>query len=278
MTPAMLAGDFTVIASTTCQKTAIVLSDPAGDWVGNKIAPSLMDPIALKIAKLLPQGNPDQLAAAFSTILPAQTSVSLSDPRSRSTTRSRSQKQSAFVRYQLSNNYTPFFFDATDPLFTGGTVESGQQHPGHGHRAHLHHQRQPLSAVLISPANRSLNPRFTPPFQTPAAFEDSHHRLCSGFSEYDRHWAALISGRNPGYFNTLDYSGSEDLTLIKGKHQIAFGASYIRAYMHAQNVRGVNGNLNFTGQYSNAAGTTGLGYSDFVTGQLNAFGQGLAVL
>ncbi len=38
--------------------------------------------------------------------------------------------------------------------------------------------------------------------------------------------------------------------------------------MHAQNVRGVNGNLNFTGQYSNAAGTTGLGYADFVTGQL----------
>ena len=44
--------------------------------------------------------------------------------------------------------------------------------------------------------------------------------------------------------------------------------------MHAQNTRGVNGNLNFTGQYSTVGGTTGLGYADFVTGQLSAFGQG----
>ena len=52
------------------------------------------------------------------------------------------------------------------------------------------------------------------------------------------------------------------------------GAQYIRAYMHAQNTRGVNGNLNFTGQYSTVGGTSGLGYADFVTGQLSAFGQG----
>lgn len=44
--------------------------------------------------------------------------------------------------------------------------------------------------------------------------------------------------------------------------------------MHAQNTRGVNGNLNFTGQYPTVGGTTGLGYADFVTGQLSAFGQG----
>ena len=61
---------------------------------------------------------------------------------------------------------------------------------------------------------------------------------------------------NPGYFNTLDYSGSEDLTIIKGKHQTQVGAQYIRAYMHAQNTRGVNGNLNFTGQYSTVGGTS----------------------
>ena len=44
--------------------------------------------------------------------------------------------------------------------------------------------------------------------------------------------------------------------------------------MHAQNTRGVNGNLNFTGQYSTVGGTSGLGFADFVTGQLSAFGQG----
>jgi len=72
----------------------------------------------------------------------------------------------------------------------------------------------------------------------------------------------------------MNLSVTENLTIIKGKHQTQIGAQYIRAVMHAQNTRGVNGNLNFTGQYSTVGGTTGLGYADFVTGQLNAFGQG----
>ena len=33
----------------------------------------------------------------------------------------------------------------------------------------------------------------------------------------------------------------------------------------------MNGNLNFTGQYSTVGGTTGLGYADFVTGQLSVW-------
>src|SRR5262249_31669855 len=67
---------------------------------------------------------------------------------------------------------------------------------------------------------------------------------------------------------------SEDLTYVHGKHQLQVGAQYMRSYMHAQNNRGVNGNLNFTGQYSTVGGTTGLGYADFVTGRLNNYGQG----
>ena len=30
---------------------------------------------------------------------------------------------------------------------------------------------------------------------------------------------------NPGYFNTLTYSGAEDMTLLRGRHQIQFGAA-----------------------------------------------------
>ncbi len=44
------------------------------------------------------------------------------------------------------------------------------------------------------------------------------------------------------------------------------------AHMHAQNTRGVNGNLSFTGQFSNSTNTFGIigeGYADFLTGQMN---------
>ena len=269
MTPAMLSGDFTVIASTACQKTAITLSDANGDWVGNKIAPSRMDPLAMGVAKLLPTDGQvngcglftyQQGLNARTYQVPVKVDYIVSA------------RQSAFVRYQLSNYYTPVQYDPADPLFTeGGTGQSNNiQSTVVGDSFTFNPNL--VSSTHIG-ANRSLNPRFTVPFKSPIDLgipitnfvpASLNMSVTGGFN----------IGQNPGYFNTLTYTGSEDLTYIHGKHQVQFGGSYIRAYMHAQNVRGVNGNLNFTGQYSNAAGTTGLGYADFVTGQLNAFGQG----
>ena len=271
MTPEMLAGDFTIIASTACQAKAITLSDAAGDWTANKIALSRMDPIAMKIAKLLPKESINSCGLVnYSTganqrqyQIPVKVDYVINE------------KQSAYVRYMLSNNYTPLFYDPNNPLLTGSATGQSNniQSTVVGHT-------WTYSPTLIFSshiaANRSLNPRFIPPFKTPSDFgipitpiipNQMNISVTGGFS--------LAGGAsNPGYFNTLTYSGSEDVNMIRGKHQITFGASYIRAYMHAQNTRGVNGNLNFTGQYSNAAGTTGLGYADFVTGQTNAFGQG----
>jgi hypothetical protein len=271
MTPEMLAGDFTIIASTQCQTKAITLSDAAGDWVGNKIALSRMDPIAMKIAALLPKQAINSCGLVnYSTganqrqyQIPAKVDYVIN------------QKQTMFVRYMLSNNYTPLFYDPQNPLLTGSTT--GQSNNIQSTViGHTYSFSPTLIASSHLSANRSLNPRFIPAFKTPADFgipitaiipAQMNLSVTGGFS--------LGGGTsNPGYFNTLTYSGSEDFNLVRGKHQIQFGASYIRAYMHAQNTRGVNGNLNFTGQYSNAAGTTGLGYADFVTGQTNAFGQG----
>lgn len=269
MTPAMMTGDFSVIASTQCQTKAITLAAP---FVGNVIPQSQMDPIAMKIAKLLPQtGQLTQCGLInYSTganqrqyQIPVKVDYIFS------------QKHSAFVRYMLSNNYTPVFYDPNNPLFTGS--QTGQFNNINSTTVG---DTYTITPTLISSshigANRSLNPRFIPPFHTPAYFgipvtafipNQLNMSVTGGFS--------LAGGAsNPGYFNTLEYTGSQDFTWVKGKHQIGFGAQYIRAYMHAQNTRNVNGGLNFTGQYSTVGGTTGLGYADFVTGQLNAYTQG----
>ena len=57
MTPAMLQGDFSVIASTQCQTKPITLAAP---FVNNVIPANLMNPIAMKIAKLLPTDQLNQ--------------------------------------------------------------------------------------------------------------------------------------------------------------------------------------------------------------------------
>jgi hypothetical protein len=266
MTPEMLTGDFRVIASTLCQTRAITLAAP---FVGNVLPASLIDPIAQKIAKFLPTTNQFDACGHFNYAtganqrqyqIPVKVDYTLSA------------RQTVFARYMLSNNYTPLQFDASDPLFTeGGTGQENNIH------SVVVGDTFTITPTVVSiahiAANRGYNPRFTPQFQSPIELgipitnfvpHSLNMTVTNGFN----------LGQNPGYFNTLDYSGSEDLSIVRGKHQLQLGAQYIRAYMHAQNVRGVNGNLNFTGQYSTVGGTTGLGYADFFTGRLNNFGQG----
>ena len=269
MTPDMLAGNFQVIASTQCQTKPITLAAP---FVNNIIPVSLMDPIAMKIAKLLPTANEVNQCGLINYAaggnqrqyqIPAKVDYNFSP------------KHSVFVRYMLSNNYTPLFYDPSNPLFTGSTT--GQEN---NIQSVVIGDTYVISPSVVSSShiavNRGYNPRFIPAFKTPADFGIPISSFIPAQMNLSVTNGVTLAGgtSNPGYFNTLDYSGSEDLTIIRGKHQTQIGAQYIRAYMHAENTRGVNGNLNFTGQYSTVGGTSGLGYADFVTGQLSAFGQG----
>jgi len=269
MTPAMLAGDFSVIASTQCQIKPITLAAP---FVNNVLPVSLIDPIAAKIAKLLPTGGQlDQCGLInFATggnqqqyQVPVKVDYTLNA------------KHSMFARYMLSNNDTPLFYDAANPLFTGSTT--GQTNTIHSAvlgDTYLVSQKV-VSSTHIS-MNRGISPRFIPSFKTPSDFGIPLTSFIPAQMNLAVTNGVTLAGgaSNPGYFNTLDYSANEDMTIVWGKHQTAVGGQYIRAYMHALNTRGVNGNLNFTGQFSTVGGTTGLGYADFVTGQLSAFGQG----
>ncbi len=280
MTPAMLAGDFTAVASTQygCQTTTnVTIQNAAGNWVGNTISPSLMNPIALKIAKYLPPSsdlvNPcgEFFYASGANDRQYQIPVKVDYIIS--------QKNSAFVRYQLSNNLTPTYVDPTDLLFTGATT--GQYNNIQSTVIGDNYTIKPtfFSSTHLE-ANRSLNTRFIYDFAVPSQFGipvtaqipgETTMSVSNGFT------TGGSGAANPGYFNTLTYSAAQDFTLVKGKHQLQFGVQFIRAYMHAQNTRGVNGNLSFTGQFSNATATTGIlgeGYADFITGQMNGMTQG----
>ena len=279
MTPAMLTGDFTAIASTAsgCQSTNQTIQNAAGYWVGNKLAPSLMSPIALQLAKYLPPSSAQINACGLFYYASGANDRQYQLPVKVDYTISA--KQSAFVRYQLSNNYTPAYVDPTDLLFTGATI------------AQLNNIQTTVIAdnYTISPtlfstthieANRSLSTRTIYNFAVPSQFGipitaqipgETTVSVTNGFT------TGGAGAANPGYFNTLTYQGAQDFTWVKGKHQLQFGAQYIRAYMHAQNTRGVNGSLTFTGQFSSPTATSGVlgeGYADFLTGQMNGFSQG----
>jgi Carboxypeptidase regulatory-like domain/TonB dependent receptor len=269
MTPAMMAGDFRTIASTACQPKAITLAAP---FVGNVIPVSQMDPIAMKLAKLLPTSNLQNDCGLFTYATGANQNQYQFPVKVDYTA---SAKNSLFARYMLSNNDTPIQWDPTNPLFTGSVT--GQTNTIHSVVLGDTYVVNPsiVTSTHIG-ADRGFNPRFLPAFHTPGDYGIPITPFVPAMMTLSITGGPSLAGgaSNPGYFNTLVYSGNEDVTIIRGKHQIQVGAQYMRAYQHAQNTRGVNGNLAFTGQYATVGGTTGLGYADFVTGQLNAFGQG----
>ena len=136
---------------------------------------SLMDPIAMKIAKLLPTTG--QLNACglinYATggnqrqyQIPVKVDYTFNA------------KHSMFVRYMLSNNYTPLFYDPTNPLFTGSTT--GQSNNIQSMVIGDTYRDQPDAGQQL--AHRD-EPQRQPPvhsrFQDSRRFRDSHQLLSS---------------------------------------------------------------------------------------------------
>jgi hypothetical protein len=69
------------------------------------------------------------------------------------------------------------------------------------------------------------------------------------------------------YFNSNTWSFADDLSLIRGRHQVAFGADLIRTQLNANNNYNRDGQFTFNGQF------TGLALADFMLGLQNSFDQ-----
>jgi hypothetical protein len=76
------------------------------------------------------------------------------------------------------------------------------------------------------------------------------------------------TGANPtAKFPRTDYSYTDDLRWVHGKHSFAFGGIYEKDSLNMVNVLGLPGTFSFSGD------TTGSALVDFMTGRLRTFGQ-----
>jgi hypothetical protein len=69
------------------------------------------------------------------------------------------------------------------------------------------------------------------------------------------------------YFNVNSYQIADDVDLIRGKHQIAFGVDYFRKQLNSVIQQQINGVPTFNGQFTNDA------LADFVLGLLSSWQQ-----
>jgi hypothetical protein len=275
-TPQMVAGDWTGITSPACNGgRQITLKGP---FVNDQISPSAYSPVALSILKYLPVPTNPCGQVPFSIKPTTNEDVSLAKVDYQI-----SERNSLFGRYEMAHLVDPPGY-VPGNLLTTGTATSGSyttypvvndwrtQSFALGDTYLISpNMVSSLRATLLRPTNfrgypsKEVTPEqvgiagmWQPPDLTNRTLDVS---VSGGFS------FGGAGGNVPGVTNATAFQASEDLSWVKGAHQIGFGVNYIHSLLNASGYTMTNGAFAFT------AANTGLGLGDFMLGDVNTLTQ-----
>ena len=260
-TPAMLAGDFTQVASAACNTRGnIALTAP---FVNNRVDPALFSPAARRIAERLPAAT-DPCGR-----------VGVTNPRSIDELQAigrvdlqLSQGQSIFGRYMA----TTYKFEP--PYAESGNILSTTL----GGRDNLA-QSLALGDTMVLTNTMVNNLRFafnrTAVHRTHVDFFGPNDIGVNSYSYLDDYMLLTVTGgfnlgggtENDAIFHTNSYTIGDDVTMIRGGHQYGFGASV--AFWDSLS----RANVRSPGTYAFDGGATGLGLADFMLGRPFTFIQ-----
>lgn len=263
-TAAMLAGDFTTFASAACQGNAVKLSAP---FVNNKIDPSLFSKAALSFLEHVPVSTDPCGAVNYG--------ISQNSHENQIIGRvdfNYSSRQTMFLRYFIGRYVLPVGAGESANVLEANQVAQRDQ-------------SQSVSFgdnYVISPDTdnvfnlsliRTYAYRTIPPYPDPAALGIPVYSPIPDFmglsvSGTGNGFSLGAGGTNPGWFNSTAPQISDDLTLLRGSHQIQLGVSWKHSIMNTVNNRPTNGAFSFNGTF------TGAGLGDFLLGDLSSFLQG----
>ena len=267
-TAAALAGDFSVLDSAACQsRGARTITDPTnGQPLPNKqISPARFDPASLALAKYLPTNS--DACGKVSYGIPVQSNESQYISRVDWIVNS---KHSLYGRYFLDNYKLAAFFDPHNILVTSTS--------GNGERAQTFvlGETYTVSPTTVNSVHLTFGRR-----------RDDRGPNANGVNTKSLGIANLYQGtgnfmqiavNNGGFavgcgtcalgsFNVTSFQAAEDMDILFGKHQIAFGANFLRTRNTQNNHYQDNGSFTFDGRYSNDS------LLDFLAGKLNSFSQ-----
>jgi hypothetical protein len=282
-TPANLLGDFSVTDGAGCQASgkAIQLLNPqTGDPLPNdQISPSYFSAPSIALEKYLP-ATTDPCGLVFYSI-PSQQVENEFIGRVDWTI---NQKHSLYGRYFLDGYTSPAFFSPTNVLITtqSGNVERaqsltlGETYIINSHFVNSFHATGSRRRDDRGAADQGIGPS-TLGIDSYAPLNNFLElTVTNKFSTYCGTCAQAA-------FNVNTFSFSDDVNMLLGKHQLAFGGEYVRSQLNINNLYETNGDFTMTGVYSQKgpAGTSkgGTGADanlDFLTGALNTYQQSKA--
>ena len=266
-TPAMLAGDFTTIASAQCRAQGNLALPAALGFVNNRIDPALLSPAAVRIAKLLPTtADPCGQITYSRTTKPRE-----SQPIARVDWQVNPSHQ-IFTRYQLSTT----FWDPALKNTPENILAAGGGGAGAGGRDNTQHSLAVGDTWIVSnnvvnnvrvAINRTSIVRTHADMFGP---EDVGIKMYSHIPHYMNITTTGAFSINTGtetfsFYKPNSYGISDDLTMVRGSHQFGFGGAVsLSDWKTESNVRSM-GPISFNG------GVTQLPLADFLLGRVFEF-------
>ncbi|NOT25082.1 MAG: TonB-dependent receptor [Acidobacteria bacterium] len=259
-TAAMLAGDFTTFASPQCQGRQVTLG--AG-FAGNRIDPARFSPAALKMVTYLPKTDDPC----------GQITYSQPDDRDEGQYVGRvdfqlTNNHTIFGRYMATRDKKPAAYGTTGNVLTtvNPSIDNMAQSLTLGDTTVFGNNM--VNALRFAfnrtAVNRDNDPYFDPPklgIKATSYVPDTMIVVVTGGFQI----AAATATRGLADNNSFQFN--DDLTLVRGNHQIALGASVAHFRVSFRTWARGGGQWNFTGAAS------GLGLADLLLGRVNTVDQ-----
>ena len=261
-TAAMLAGDWTAFTSPACNAgRQIALRAP---FVNNRIDPAQFSRAAMNTTAKLPKAQdecgrityglvqkPDELQAI------GKVDYQMSDDHS------------IFGRYMATTLYVPDPYSLTSNLLT--STKAGYDNLAQSYAVGDTYLISPntVNAFRLTVNRLSLH-------RLGAHFFGPQDVGINAYSAIKDNMVVTVTGgfafgsgtESDATFRTTAYQIGDDLSLVRGNHQMAFGANAAHWRTVQRAHRASLGNYNFNGT------ATGLGMGDFLTGRLTSLTQG----
>jgi hypothetical protein len=259
-TAAMLAGDFTTFASPACQGRQVTLG---GGFVGNRIDPVRFSPAALKMATFLPK----------TTDPCGQITYSQPDNRDEGQYVGRVDYQlnanhGIFGRYIASRDKKPSAYGMTGNILTTRNpfIDNLAQSMTVGDTTVFGSN---MVNALRFAWNRTAVNRDNDPFFDPPSLGIKASTYVPGAMIVVVTGGFQVSAATAtrGIADNNSFQLNDDLTLVRGNHQIGLGGSAARFRVSFRTWARGGGQWNFTGQAS------GLGLADLLLGRVATIDQ-----
>ena len=261
-TRAMLAGDFSAIASAACNSgRAITLGAP---FVNNQVSPALFSRVALDVNGRLPQPIDDCGRTLFDRKNERTEHMSIGR-----------------LDYQWNNSHSLFGRYQFVHLGSQPDADPNQNPIAYGNSPLDHTVHSIVVGDTYLLGSNTVN-TFRATYNDAnitkdyVRFFDTRDIGVQNFTPLVDDFIGMnVSGgfslgqenTNPGYIPTKVFQVADDLSLVRGAHQIGLGANFIHSSISTTSYGSAAGSFTFSGQI------TGLGLSDFLLGRPSAIQQ-----